>query len=57
MKKNEREALVALVGAIGLIVLLIPIFTDLYPFGYGILGALILWILAGVMKKYLGVKK
>jgi len=57
MKKNEKEALVALTGAIGLIVLLIPIFSGLYPFTYGLLGALIIWILTGVLKKYLGVKK
>ena len=56
MKKNEKEALVALLGAIGLIVLLVGIFTA-FPFTYGLLAALAIWILTGVMKKYLGVKK
>ena len=57
MKKNEKEAVVALFGAIGLIVLLVPIFTGIYPFTYGLVAALTIWILTGVLRKYLGVKK
>jgi len=56
MKKNEKNALVSLVGAIGLIVLLLGIFTPI-PFNYALVTALILWILTGVLKKYLGIKK
>ncbi len=56
MKKNEKEALVKLLGAIGLIILLVGIFTPL-EFVYGLVIALAIWILTGVVKIYLGVKK
>jgi len=57
MKKHEKDALVKLLGGLGLIIFLVPIFTDLYPFTYGLLTALAVWILTGVAKTYLGVKK
>jgi len=56
MKKNEKDALVKLLGGIGLIVLLLGIFTSL-PFTYGLVAALAIWILTGAVKVYLGVKK
>ena len=57
MKKNEKEALVKLLGGIGLIVLLIGLFTPLYEFMYGLVAAIAIWILTGVVAKYLGVEK
>jgi len=57
MKKNEKEALVKLLGGIGLIVLLIGLFTNLYEFMYGLVAAIAIWILTGVVAKYLGVEK
>lgn len=57
MKKNEKSALLALMGGAGLIILLVGAMTNLYDTKYGFLGALTLWILAGVLAKYLGVKK
>lgn len=56
MKKNEKEALVGLMGAIGLIILLVGIFTP-FDFWYALLAALTLWILTGVVKKYLGIEQ
>jgi len=56
MKKREKDALVKLLGGIGLIVLLLGIFTSL-PFTYGLVIALAIWILTGAVKVYLGVKK
>jgi len=56
MKKNEKEALVALMGAIGFIIILIGIFTPI-EFMYALLVALSIWILTGVVKKYLGIDK
>jgi hypothetical protein len=56
MKKRSKETLVKLMGALGLIVLLIGIFSPL-DFWYGLLGALVLWILSGVVAHYFGVKK
>jgi len=57
MKKHEKKALVKLLGGLGLIILLIGIFTNLYPFTYGLVTALAVWILTGVVKVYLGVKR
>jgi len=56
MKKREKDALVKLLGGIGLIILLLGIFTPL-PFTYGLVIALAIWILTGAVKVYLGVKK
>lgn len=57
MKENQKKALVALLGGIGTIVLLVGIFTPLYKFNYGLVAAIAIWILTGVVSKYLGVKK
>lgn len=57
MKENQKKALIALLGGIGTIVLLIGIFTDLYQFTYGLVVAIAIWILTGVVAKYLGVEK
>jgi hypothetical protein len=57
MKKHEKEALIKLLGGIGLIVLLIGLFTNIYEFMYGLVAAIAIWILSGVVAKYLGVDK
>ncbi len=57
MKRNEKEALVKLLGGVGVIILLIGIFTDTYDISYGIIGAMASWILSGVLKTYLGIDK
>jgi len=56
MRKREKEALVKLLGGIGLIVLLIGLFTSLYEFLHGLVAAIAIWILTGVAAKYLGVE-
>ena len=57
MKKNQKEALVKLLGGIGLIVLLIGLFTEMYDFMHGLVAAIAIWILTGVVAKYYGVEK
>ena len=57
MEKRKKEALVKLLGGIGLIVLLIGLFTPLYEFMYGLVAAIAIWILTGVVAKYYGVEK
>ena len=56
MKKKDKTLIVSLLGAIGLIILLLGIFNVIY-FWWGLLIALIIWILTGVLAKYWGVKK
>lgn len=57
MKNNEREALVNLLNGIGLIVLLIGIFLKFYDFTYGLVAAIAIWTIAGVVKSYYGMKE
>jgi len=57
MKNNQKEALAWLLGAIGLLVLLGGIFTHLYEFTYGLIAAIAIWILAGFIRRYYGIKK
>jgi hypothetical protein len=57
MKKKQKDVLVKLLGAIGVIILLGGIFLKLYDFGTGLFVAIVIWILTGVLAKYWGVKK
>ena len=57
MKRRESEALVKLLGGIGLIVLLVGLFTNLYEFMHGLVAAIAIWIITGVVKSYFGVEK
>lgn len=57
MKKNSKEALVKLLGGLGLIVLLIGLFTTAYDFMHGVIAAIAIWIVTGVAAKYFGVEK
>ncbi|MFC1755361.1 hypothetical protein ACFL96_18555 [Thermoproteota archaeon] len=57
MKKNEKEAIIKLLGGIGLIVLLIGLFTAVYEFMHGLIAAIAVWIVTGVVAKYWGIDK
>jgi len=57
MKKNQKEALVWLLGAIGFLILLGGIFTHLYEFTYGLIVAIIIWTMAGFVRRYYGIKE
>ena len=57
MKKHEKEAIIKLLGGIGLIVILVGLFTDLYDFLYGLVAAIALWILSGAVAKYWKIEK
>jgi len=56
MKKNSKAALVKLLNGIGLIILLGGIFTGWYGFGVGLVSAIAVWIIAGAIAIYVGVK-
>ena len=57
MNKNQKEALVWLLGSIGLIVLLGGIFLHYYDFTYGLIAAIAIWIFAGFIRRYYGIKE
>ena len=52
MDKRGKTAIVDLMGAIGLIVIIASFLTNAYDFWTGLLVAIIIWILTGVVKKY-----
>ena len=57
MSKNAKMALVSLLGGLGLIALLVGIFTDALSFSAGLIIAIAFWIVSGVVATMLGVKK
>ena len=52
MSKKCKSAIVDLLGAIGLIIIIVSFLTDVYDFWTGFLVAIIIWILTVVLKKY-----
>jgi len=57
MSKNAKRALVSLLSGLGLIALLVAIFTDALSFGVGLIIAIVFWIASGIVATMLGVKK
>jgi len=57
MKKNEKEAMVWLIGVIGVLFLLVGIFSSEFSFTDGLLIAIVLWIIAGFMRRVWKVEK
>lgn len=57
MKKNEKQAVLKLLGGLGVIVLLVGLFTPLYEFMYGLVAAIAIWIFSGVVTVYFGMEK
>lgn len=55
MKKNQKQAIVSLISGLGVIVLLVGVFTDIYEFTTGLIIAIALWIIDGVVATFLGV--
>lgn len=57
MKDNTKKGIVALMGGLGVIALLLGIFTNVYQFGTGLLIAIAIWIVTGAVSIMMGVKK
>ena len=57
MNKKTKKAIVGLMGALGLIAIILGLFTSLLGFIDSVVIALVLWILAGVLKTFFGMKK
>ena len=56
MSRNAKIAYVSLIGLVGLIVLLVGIFTPL-SFGIGLIIAIACWVGSGILVKYWEVNK
>lgn len=57
MSKQAKRAYTSLLGLIGLIVLLVGVFTDAYDFIIGLIIAIAIWVGSGILARYWGVKK
>ncbi len=57
MSANAKKAYISLISLVGLIVLLVGLFTSAYDFIIGLIVAIVLWVSSGILAKYWGVKK
>lgn len=57
MSKKAKTTYVSILSAVGLVVLLVGIFTHAFSFGVGLIIAIVCWIASGILAKYWGVKK
>jgi branched-subunit amino acid permease len=57
MTTNAKMAWVGMLGLVGLIVLLVPALTHVYPVVIGVIIAIACWIGCGILARYWGVRK
>ena len=57
MSINAKRAVTSFLGLIGLIVLLVGLFTEAYKFVIGLIVAIAIWAGSGILARYWGVKK
>ena len=57
MSTNAKRACVSLLSLIGLIILLVGLFTPAYGFTIGLIIAIACWIGSSILARYWGVKK
>ncbi len=57
MSQRAKIASVSVIGLVGLVVLLVGVFTDAYDFTVGLIIAIVCWVGSGILAKYWGVKK
>lgn len=57
MSKDTKNGIITLIGGAGLIALLLPIFTGIYSFSWGLIVAIAIWIITGAVATMLGVGK
>jgi len=56
MSENAKRAYISIISALGVIILLVGLFTDAYSFWVGLIVAIACWIASGILAKYWGVK-
>jgi len=54
---NTKKGLVALLSGLGVIALLIGIFTSVYSFSVGLIVAIAIWIITGAISTMVGIRK
>jgi len=56
-KEKKRSMRIPAMAILGLAVMLVGIFTNIYPADYGVMAGAIIWIFTGVAGNYLKVKE
>ena len=57
MSKKAKTAYISILSAVGLIALLVGLFTAALSFWVGLIIAIVCWVGSGILAKYWGVKK
>lgn len=57
MSKQAKTAYISIISLLGLVALLVGIFTHVYAFSVGLIIAIVLWVGSGILGRYWGVKK
>jgi hypothetical protein len=57
MSRNAKRAYISILSALGLVVLLVGLFTEALSFWVGLIIAIACWVGSGILAKYWGVKK
>lgn len=57
MSQRAKTVSISVIGLVGLVVLLMGIFTDAYGFIVGLIIAIVCWAVSGILAKYWGVTK
>ncbi len=52
---NGKNAFISLLGGVGLLVLVVGLFTNYYSLAYGVIGAVVIWVFTGVLKSLWGI--
>lgn len=57
-EKEEKHSMrIPAMAILGLVVMLVGIFTSLYPADYGVMAGVVIWIFTGVTGNYLSPKQ
>ncbi|MCP4647298.1 MAG: hypothetical protein GY852_06100 [bacterium] len=56
-KEKKRSMRIPAMAILGLAIMLVGIFTSLYPADYGVMAGAIIWIFTGVTGNYLKIKE
>ncbi|MFX0087479.1 MAG: zinc ribbon domain-containing protein [Candidatus Hodarchaeota archaeon] len=57
MNRNQKKGLISFISGLGVIFLLVGIFTHYYTFGTGLVVAMVFWILSGALSTFLGINE
>ena len=57
MSRNAKKAVVSILGALGLIMILVGALAHIYPTTTGVIIAIALWVTSGILSKYWNLDK